>query len=132
MQFWDLEQQKWVRKLYEDFLKIWNKQTFSPVFVHGDIGSWHVFSRDLNVIGFLDWGGMRIDDSAVDLRWYGDENRILKETIQGFFEIDKYFFERREFYRKRMAISKFIKGIQQNDEQRIKDGYVLLEKIMNT
>ena len=132
---WNKEQQRWASDLYENFLKVWSEQTFSPVFIHGDLGSWHVFSQGSKVIGFIDWGGMRVDDPAYDLKWHESENpsdRVIGEAVLRTYgkghKIDKYFFERTFFYKSVLAVSKFIKGVQFNDKQRIQDGYKLMEK----
>lgn len=135
--FWNDKQINWVSQIYEKFLTIWNQQTFTPVFIHGDMGFWHTFSKRDNIIGFIDWDGMRIDDPAYDLRWHkkmiADSEIIGEKAMEIYskvFDIDMHFFDRIEFYNSRSPIAKFIKGVQFNDDQRIKDGFYLLEKAM--
>ena len=134
---WNDKQQEFVDKLYKDFLKIWDLQSFSPVLNHGDLGNWHIFSDKQSIIGFIDWGGIKIDDPAFDIKWHESDNnydKIIGEEIINQYKknhkIDPYFFARTYFYKKRSAVSKFIKGIKFNDNQRIQDGYKLLHKTM--
>lgn len=135
--FWNNKQIKWVENLYENFLKIWDLKTFIPVFIHGDLGSWHVFSTQNNITGFIDWGDMRVDDPACDIMWHEkseEHNKIIGRAVikeyNKIHKLDSYFLERTNFYKKRSPISKFIKGVKFKDENRIKDGYILLENAM--
>jgi aminoglycoside 2''-phosphotransferase len=134
LQFWNEDQQKWIKNLYENFLKIWDLQSFTPTLIHGDMGNWHIFSEKEYIIGFIDWGAVKIDDPAYDIRWHESQNeqdKIIGQAVLSHYnQIDPHFFDRTSFYNKRLPISKFIKSVQFNDEQRLKDGYILLENIM--
>lgn len=135
--FFNAAQQEWVSDLYEQFLTIWNQRTFRPTFIHGDMGNWHIFAEGKNIIGFIDWGGMKIDDPARDILWHEKQDtvdqqlgRIILTAYENVHPLDTTFFERTSFYKKRTPLGKFIKGVQFDDEQRIADGYKLLEEAM--
>jgi len=129
-----IKQQKWVKRLYDNFLDVWKKKTFKPTFIHGDFGNYHIYATLQKIIGFIDWGAMRIDDPAHDLKWISSENIkdiwLKNGIISSYYPLDATFSQRTKFYKTRMPISKFIKGIQRNDKQRIKDGFLLLEQFM--
>lgn len=138
LSFWNKDQIKWVENHYENFLRIWELQTFEPCFIHGDFGNWHIFSDKEIITGIIDWGVMKIDDPAYDIKWHESKNEYDGIISEGLFHeykkqhsIDPYFFERTEFYAKKGVVWKFIKGVQCNDVQRIEDGYKLLNKAMN-
>ncbi len=136
--FWNAAQRSWASELYEKFLNIWERQTFEPVFIHGDMGNWHIFARQEEIIGFIDWGGMKIDDPARDILWHEQmdiENKHIGKGVLDEYQLkrgsfDSTFLERTKFYKKRAPVSKFIKGVEFNDKQRIVDGYKLLEQVM--
>ncbi len=133
---WNTKQKRWVDNLYTSFLQIWHKKSFTPVLIHGDFGSWHIYANQKTITGFIDWGGMRIDDPIHDIKWQARSSKldhyIGKGVLKTYtFPLDPFVNKRAEFYKNRSPVSKYSKGIERNDPQRIKDGLMLFEQYMN-
>ena len=120
----------------QNFIDIWNKSKFKPCLVHGDYGLGHSYYKGDRVIGALDWGASRIDDPAYDWQWKKgiyESTRVFDMAFSEYkkhVKVDNLFMQRVQFYIARKPMAKFWKGVEYNDNQRIRDGFKMLERDM--
>jgi aminoglycoside phosphotransferase (APT) family kinase protein len=62
----DADQRTQARRLFDEVETLVD---FEPVLIHADLGPEHLLVRDGRLAGVIDWGDMRLGDSALDYAW---------------------------------------------------------------
>lgn len=119
-----LKEQKWITKLYEDFLALIQTNPFTARVIHFDIAPEHVIvdTDTQKLSGIIDFGDTEIADPALDfsvLYEYGDE--FLQEVYK-YYQLpkDNSFELRRKFYHNRLVIIYLKHSLKIKDQERIK------------
>lgn len=116
-------EQDWIVKLFEDFLKIVRKIPIHSVLTHSDIMPEHIIvdPKSHTLSGIIDFGDMCIADPAYDFTFlasYGQD--FLHEVYKNYdLPMDKAFERRRKFYEERLVVTNLEHSLELGDEKRI-------------
>src|SRR3989344_8930860 len=116
-------EQQWVVKLFEDFLKIIGKVPIKSVLTHSDIMPEHIIvDPEVHTLsGIIDFGDILIADPAYDFTFlarYGQG--FLNECYKNYdLQIDDMFEERRQFYEDRLAVTNLEHSLELGNKERI-------------
>lgn len=116
-------EQKWIVKLFENFLEVITKTPIKPVVTHSDIMPEHIIvdPETHRLSGIIDFGDILIADPAYDftlLADYGGD--FLRECYRNYgLPRDETFDARRKFYRHRQAVTNLEHSLKLGDKERI-------------
>lgn len=119
-----LKEQRWIVKLYEDFLKLIQASPFEARVIHFDIMPEHIIidPDTQKISGIIDFTDIEIADPALDfciLHWYGDE---FLQAIYKHYKLsrDNSFELRRKFYYDRLVVIYLKHSLKIQHQERIK------------
>ncbi len=116
-------EQQWIIKLFENFLKTIKIVPIKAVLTHSDIMPEHIIvdPKTHTLSGIIDFGDMCIADPAYDFTFLSRYGRdFLNEAYKKYnLPRDKAFKTRRQFYEDRLVVTNLEHSLELKDEKRI-------------
>ncbi len=116
-------EQQWIIKLFENFLKNIKMVPIKSVLTHSDIMPEHIIvdPKTHTLSGIIDFGDMCIADPAYDFTFLSRYGRdFLNEAYKNYnLPRDEIFETRRQFYEDRLVVTNFEHSLELKDEERI-------------
>ncbi|MFW9785939.1 MAG: phosphotransferase family protein, partial [Candidatus Heimdallarchaeota archaeon] len=128
-------EQKWLERVFDDFLSNYKNFCFSPNLVHGDFDTSNILvNPDTNVpeiTGIIDFEECSIYDPAYDLLFFDEGPEFLKRLLLNYeFSEDPSLHSRMKFLYCRTCIEYLEFGIDHDRIGMIEAGKMMLKKNM--
>ncbi|MBN1329461.1 MAG: aminoglycoside phosphotransferase family protein [Candidatus Heimdallarchaeota archaeon] len=129
----NLEQQNWLKKIFNDYLANEENFNFEARLTHGDFDTSNILvdPKTLELTGIIDFETCRIYDPAYDLLFYDEgtkfHNAILSTYLQ---DTGKSLEDRMRFFYCRTCIEYLQWGLEHNRPTLVEEGFRMLAKNM--
>ncbi|NHJ49355.1 MAG: aminoglycoside phosphotransferase family protein, partial [Asgard group archaeon] len=134
-QYLNQQQQKWLTKIFEEFLENDNNFTFSPRITHCDFDTSNILVDPNNhqVTGIIDFENCKIWDPAADLLFYNEGPEFMKAVLDNYlFSDDNSLPSRMKFNYSRTCCAYLIWGSKHNRSGMIEEGKKIIKNNMKT